>query len=84
MAQPSLPPRASSEYLWWSQGAKDEHDAVYEGIAPPVVELLDVIANLARVRRQDSPSLAGAELQREMVLEAARIVCPDVLKRRHR
>jgi hypothetical protein len=72
-----VPDPATQEYLWWSQGARDEHDARAEGLNTKTTELVDVIENLAKGW--------GTTIEpRALLLMAARIYAPDVLRRRHR
>jgi hypothetical protein len=64
-------------YLWWSQGARDEHDARAEGLTARTTELVGVIENMAKGYGQTVQP-------RDLLLMAARIYAPDVLRRRHR
>ena len=75
MSAPPLPPKSSNEYLWWSQGAADECKARDEGMSAQARELRDLAEALARQRPADST--------RDLVIAVARIMCPDVLKRRY-
>jgi|HubBroStandDraft_3_1064219.scaffolds.fasta_scaffold1842953_1 hypothetical protein len=77
MPPPRLPNPSSQEYLWWSQGARDEHDAQEEGLSPQVIQLIDYIRAVAQGYGKTATAF-------EVLRAAVRVYAPDLLRRKHR
>lgn len=72
-----MPEHGSQEYLWWSQGTRDEAAARNDGLDFRARELRDFIETYARPQRP-------GKSQKDLATMIMRVFCPDRLKRKYR
>jgi hypothetical protein len=77
VAKPAVPRDGSQEYLWWSQGARDNQEARNEGMGPRARELRDALEAFAQGYGQTA---SGEDLLTGLM----KIYCPGRLRRRFR
>jgi len=80
MTKPDLPAEGTAEYLWWSQGARDNQDARDEGLTSVAKDMIAGIADLARLRNR----LGDRQDPAYFALILAKMYCPEKLRRRYR
>jgi hypothetical protein len=77
VSRPSLPDSASQEYLWWSQGARDEAEARDEGLDHAAKQVRDFLVSYAWLRREPLT-------EKDLALVVMKVFAPQFLKRRYR
>ena len=81
MTKPDPPSPGTAEYLWWSQGARDEAAARDEGLSAEARHLRDALEGFARGY---GPSATLSGLLTGLLTGLMSIYCPDRLRRRFR
>jgi hypothetical protein len=77
VTRPNLPGHDSQEYLWWSQGARDEAEARDEGLDYAARQVRDFVAGYARLHPE-------GKTEKDLATTVMRVFCPDRLKRKYR
>jgi len=71
--KPEVPAASTQEYLWWSQGARDESECRDEGLSYEVRDMRHALESLAKLNAGNTAKLAA---------DLAYIYCPKLPLRR--